>query len=274
MSMEQLTLWSEEAPARVSASPEEERAWKESLLCASSIGELYATFARRGFSGRTSPEYFPPETTLSDSFSGKWKNSGMAWHGERLTLSSSEWPSDAAVCSLSDTLETGGVPQRYSLTPKACAGILSRAERRGKSLPEPLASVLQAVASSSTREQERGGVGYEREQSPTLTADWHNPAVMAFDTTQVADPRNGSNPNDCAPCHTINANAHVPAIALQTDHMCQNGTNVSEEVCKTLDVASATPVVCVADDNSNAATDVDMCGSLKVGGGVPWIASR
>ena len=46
----------------------------------------------------------------------------------------------------------GAVPQRYSLTPRACAGILSRAERRGRSLPEPLASALRAAASNGTRE--------------------------------------------------------------------------------------------------------------------------
>jgi site-specific DNA-cytosine methylase len=36
-----------------------------------------------------------------------------ASHGECLTLSTSEWPSDAVACSLSDILETGDVPQRY-----------------------------------------------------------------------------------------------------------------------------------------------------------------
>jgi hypothetical protein len=41
---------------------------------------------------------------------------------EFLTLNTSEWPSDAAVCSLSDILETGDVPQRYFLSAKACQG--------------------------------------------------------------------------------------------------------------------------------------------------------
>lgn len=68
---------------------------------------------------------------------------------------------------------------------------------------------------------------------------------------------------------TLIAGKEPSVLSLQTDHMGQNGTNVSVDVCKTLDVASQTPVVCVADDNANAATDVDMCGSLKVGGGPP-----
>lgn len=33
-------------------------------------------------------------------------------------------------------------------------------------------------------------------------------------------------------------------------------------------------VVCVADDNANAAVDFDVSGTLKCGGGSPWIASR
>lgn len=32
-------------------------------------------------------------------------------------------------------------------------------------------------------------------------------------------------------------------------------------------------VICIADDNAKAAIDEDMCGSLKVGGAPPWIAS-
>ena len=63
------------------------------------------------------------------------------------TLSTSDWPSAASVCSLSDVLEeTSRVPQRYYLSPKACAGILRRAEKRGKALPTALAAALRSVA--------------------------------------------------------------------------------------------------------------------------------
>jgi hypothetical protein len=62
-----------------------------------------------------------------------------------LTLNTSEWPNDAAVCSLSDTLETGTVPQRFYLSATACAGILRRAEKRGKMLPSALQQALENV---------------------------------------------------------------------------------------------------------------------------------
>jgi hypothetical protein len=54
-----------------------------------------------------------------------------------------EWPSAAAVCSLSDTLETGDVPQRFFLSATACQGILRRAEKRGKVLPSALQVALE-----------------------------------------------------------------------------------------------------------------------------------
>jgi hypothetical protein len=69
----------------------------------------------------------------------------MGLHTEFLTLNTSEWHSAAAVCSLLDTLETGDLPQRYFLSATACAGILRRAEKRGKKLPEQLRQALEQV---------------------------------------------------------------------------------------------------------------------------------
>jgi DNA (cytosine-5)-methyltransferase 1 len=81
------------------------------------------------------PGVLSDKTGAFGSFLGGWGNSGMGSPTGFLTLSTSEWPKDAAVCSLSDTLETGDVPARFYLSPKACAGILRRAEKRGKDLP-------------------------------------------------------------------------------------------------------------------------------------------
>jgi hypothetical protein len=67
--------------------------------------------------------------------------------GASLTPNISAWPNDAVVCSLSQVLETTSIPQRYYLSGAACAGILRRAEKRGKVLPAQLADALQAVAS-------------------------------------------------------------------------------------------------------------------------------
>jgi hypothetical protein len=65
------------------------------------------------------------------------------------TLSTSEFHSAAVACSLSDVLETGEVPERYFLSATACRGILRRAEKRGKSLPQQLHAALRAVGEAT-----------------------------------------------------------------------------------------------------------------------------
>jgi len=72
-------------------------------------------------------------------------------HGGPWTPNISEWPNDAAVCSLSQALETGSIPQRFFLSGTACAGILRRAEKRGKTLPAALQQALGAVTASTTQ---------------------------------------------------------------------------------------------------------------------------
>jgi hypothetical protein len=76
--------------------------------------------------------------------SGRWRNSGTGSPGECWTLSTLEFPNDAVASSLSDALETGGVPRRYYLSSAVCEGILRRAERRGKTLPPLLDAALRS----------------------------------------------------------------------------------------------------------------------------------
>ena len=61
--------------------------------------------------------------------------------GAFTTVNISEQHSGAGVCFLSQILEENA-PEKYSLSPKACAGILRRAERRGKDLPPLLKAAL------------------------------------------------------------------------------------------------------------------------------------
>jgi hypothetical protein len=115
----------------------------------SNFADLLKESNLAGLSGKMSPVscHRTEDGTLVPS-SGRWKTSGMASRTECLTLSTSEWPKDAVVCSLSDTLETGDLPQRFSLSATACQGILRRADKRGKKLPERLQRALEAVAAT------------------------------------------------------------------------------------------------------------------------------
>jgi len=89
--------------------------------------------------------------------SGRWRTSGMGSRTECWTLSTSEHNStltpsrsEDVVSSLSDILEaTRVVPQRFYLSPKACAGILRRAAKRGKVLPPMLQRALEEAVSKS-----------------------------------------------------------------------------------------------------------------------------
>ena len=81
--------------------------------------------------------------------SGRWSNSGMGSPIGCLMLSTLEYHKDAEESSLLAVLETGSVPQRFFLSPKACAGIIRRARVRNKVLPHLLHQALEATVRES-----------------------------------------------------------------------------------------------------------------------------
>ena len=154
--MQMSMFFAEEPPANRSALRGCERAWlTHGETSCSPLAVLQAATGPGGWFGRTSPASCQAtEDGILAPSSGCWSNSGMGGPTASLMLSTSEHaasplPSLSAdvVCSLSDILETGAVPQRFFLTAKACQGILRRAEKRGKDLPAALKSALLAVAS-------------------------------------------------------------------------------------------------------------------------------
>lgn len=140
---------SEASPARIYQ-------WLENVLAllevapgsgTNSIGSLGNSLPP-GFSSKTSLVSFPhtADVTLPSSFEG-WGNSGMGGPTGFLTLNMTECHSAGAVSSLSLILEDPrGVPRKYFLSPRACRGILRRAEKRNRELPPVLLQALQAVA--------------------------------------------------------------------------------------------------------------------------------
>jgi hypothetical protein len=185
--MDQLTFLSEEPPARVSALP----AFAKELLTlvATSPLSFYSWLKGKshgGYFGKMSPAFFPPcptqlpihvsrrhrwiwsstdrkwkleTSTIAKSYTPStaswpdWQNSGTVLPTGYLTHSISECHSAAAACSLSDIMETGDLPQRFFLSPRACAGILRRAGKRGKALPALLAQALEEVAAQEQTPQ-------------------------------------------------------------------------------------------------------------------------
>jgi len=179
---EELGFWSEEHLASLSQSQDSEGDWMMIVVtCASNFLNLLQEHAPAGWSGRMCPESFHPgavkrevKVTMEDgkeqsevishaSLKG-FRNAGMGGPTGCLTLNMCEWTglnglslNDEGVCSLSDILETGALPQRYYLSAKACLGILRRAERRGKELPAQLRAALESVATQTPATKTMGG---------------------------------------------------------------------------------------------------------------------
>lgn len=152
--LNQSILFAVDSPARICPLPESGRAWLESAAAfgLSSI-EFCQNLGRDGWLLKTSPDFYPatPDETLPSSFAG-WSNSGMASAGGYLTLNTLEWPNAAAVCSLSEVLETEA-PPKYFLSKMAARGILRRAAKRGRELPEQLRVALTELAAHDHQDQ-------------------------------------------------------------------------------------------------------------------------
>ena len=114
--------------------------------------------------GKTSLVSSTPTTMPSDAFlarfaglTGHYNRQGAGGRTQVLCLTGalspgasstrniSACPSDAVASSLSQVLEPL-TPPRYFLSAQACAGILSRAERRGKTLPPLMQAALEHKA--------------------------------------------------------------------------------------------------------------------------------
>jgi hypothetical protein len=109
------------------------RAWLENEADSGrSSAELLMSLGRASASSKTCPAFLAltEAAITSPSFEG-WRNSVIASRGRCLTLNTSEFRSGAIACSLSEVLETEVAP-KYFLSPKACAGILRRAEKAGQ----------------------------------------------------------------------------------------------------------------------------------------------
>jgi hypothetical protein len=80
------------------------------------------------------------QTGNGQTLDASWETDGLSL-GEYTTRSFGECPSVAVESRLSQILED--TPhQKYFLSAKACAGILRRAEKRGKELPKILKEAL------------------------------------------------------------------------------------------------------------------------------------
>ena len=84
---------------------------------------------------------------------------------EFLTLNTGESPNVVEESTLSQILEVNA-PERYYLSAKACAGILRRAERRGKQLPPMLKEALEQMIEREKETASLHGMSKAEECTP------------------------------------------------------------------------------------------------------------
>lgn len=80
------------------------------------------------------------------------------------------------------------------------------------------------VANTLTRERTRSAAG-DGTQSTLVPEE-----VIPFDTTQLTNPNNGSNPQPGDPCHAIAAQGHPPAVAFKPSHYTREKDGEPSEV--------------------------------------------
>lgn len=137
------------SPARTSASPDGAPASPApGRACSTNSPESLTLFSPPGCSSRTYPDCSPATMVgTSASWWERWPTSGTAWPGGCSTHATSESPSGAVECSLSDVLEAT-THRRYELSARAARGVLRRSVARGRPLPTWLQRAFLRVASS------------------------------------------------------------------------------------------------------------------------------
>lgn len=141
-------------------------------------------------SGKTSKESCQPMTTPSDvSFQDLWDSTFQsiplmdenfqrvatlsvpreAVRGDCLTLNTSEAPNHVRESTLWQVLVKDSIPEKYYLSSRACEGIISRAERKGKPLPPLLRLALETTIKDQAKEQAKEQTEQPTTKSPEST---------------------------------------------------------------------------------------------------------
>lgn len=213
----------------------------------------------------------------------KWEDDG-AWLGECMTRNTGESPNVAVVSRLSQILEE--TPQeKYSLSAKACQGILRRAERRGKDLPPTLKAVLLmqsetastgmsgnnqpviCAAFKSGQGAKANGIGYAEECALTLGAVSSGlnqcPSVLIFDRAQIISPNNRSTVGPDKPCPALHTFGEVPTVCYQMQGFGDYCEGDVASSCKQRDYKDSPDLVVSSVDCRNFTEGGEINGTLQ-----------
>lgn len=133
--------------------------------------------------GQSSKKSWTPKfqcLIVDDGLPPEWsEGTGVVLHGESLMRNIGESPNVVKESFLSQISEDN-VPEKYYLSPKACLGILRRAEKRGKKLPPLLEMALRNQAGvpeqegkspqQSMRPTEQNGTEIQEQTQATISS--------------------------------------------------------------------------------------------------------
>ena len=117
-----------------------------------------------------------------------------------------------------------------------------------------------------------GSIGLEDEQSPTLTADYHNPAVLCIPENAINRPTGGTNgpmtygPQEPSP--TLRASKDVPAVLDLTGgeaqaHRVYDSDGIAPSLRAHGPGGNDLKVLCMAGQMPNAMVSGEVCGALS-----------
>ncbi len=151
-------------------------------------------------------------------------------------------------------------------SPDSCGPTLSSGNGEGMNIqPSVLCAGFKYHQGSGA-----GGIGYTPEQSPTLTADWHNPAVCIQGTIARGEQmgQTGEGYRADGACYTLNTiDRHAVCIqgsmVGRSDAARPQGRGINDDVSFTLNTSDRHAVLCTTDTQSNAMVAEDLCGTLS-----------
>ena len=163
---------------------------------------------------------------------------GGALLGEYTMHSFGEYPKEENVSLLSQILEDNPLP-KYSLSAKACLGILRRAEKRGKVLPTVLKEALERQSAFKNEQVVMGGA---KESSYNMNEQEHCQHLTTKACCKGADMYNQSLTGDVAMSITGAAtdSHHIPCVVESQGQLCYSldekmgNTYIGEDMGNTL----------------------------------------
>jgi hypothetical protein len=154
---ETLTLFAVDSPAKTSLLQESGLAYLANEVdCSMTLCVSQRIPKQKLSSWKMCRDFFQviKDATLEQS-SLHWPTQGIATsNGVCLIRNSLEYPNGAEESLLSQVLEQNP-SEKYFLSAKAAQGILRRANKRGKTLPEPLQQALESTANLALQDTEK-----------------------------------------------------------------------------------------------------------------------